>query len=110
MTLYVTLSRVYGPPVELPPSAATAFCPCPPPLGASMALTWIRPDSIGVETWRDAAACRSIDPDLFFPIGTTGTALDHIAAAKAVCTSCPVKAECLDFALETNQDSGVWGG
>jgi WhiB family transcriptional regulator, redox-sensing transcriptional regulator len=75
-----------------------------------MALTWIRPDSIGVETWRDAAACRSIDPDLFFPIGTTGTALDHIAAAKAVCAACPVKAECLDFALETNQDSGVWGG
>jgi WhiB family redox-sensing transcriptional regulator len=75
-----------------------------------MALTWIRPDSIGVETWRDAAACRSIDPDLFFPIGTTGTALDHIAAAKAVCGACPVKAECLEFALETNQDSGVWGG
>jgi WhiB family transcriptional regulator, redox-sensing transcriptional regulator len=75
-----------------------------------MALTWIRPDSIGVETWRDAAACRSIDPDLFFPIGTTGTALDHIAAAKSVCAACPVKAECLDFALVTNQDSGVWGG
>lgn len=75
-----------------------------------MALTWIRPDSIGVETWRDAAACRSIDPDLFFPIGTTGTALDHIAAAKSVCEACPVRAECLDFALVTNQDSGVWGG
>ena len=74
-----------------------------------MTMTWIRPDSVGVETWRDAAACRSIDPDLF-PIGTTGTALDHIAAAKAVCEACPVKAECLDFALETNQDSGVWGG
>jgi WhiB family transcriptional regulator, redox-sensing transcriptional regulator len=75
-----------------------------------MALTWTRPESTTLETWRSAAACRSIDPDLFFPIGTTGTALDHIACAKAVCSKCPVTAECLEFALETNQDAGVWGG
>ena len=75
-----------------------------------MALTWTRPDTIGFDGWRDAAACRSVEPDLFFPIGTTGTALHHIAAAKAVCATCPVSSECLEFALETNQDSGVWGG
>jgi WhiB family redox-sensing transcriptional regulator len=75
-----------------------------------MTLTWTRPDTLSIENWRDAAACRSVEPDLFFPIGTTGTALDHIAAAKAVCATCPVTSACLEFALETNQDSGVWGG
>jgi WhiB family redox-sensing transcriptional regulator len=60
--------------------------------------------------WRERAACRSIDPDLFFPVGTTGLALDHIAAAKAVCRACPSQEPCLEYALQTNQDSGIWGG
>jgi len=47
---------------------------------------------------------------LFFPIGTTGIALDQIDAAKRVCDQCPVTAECLEFALATNQEAGVWGG
>ena len=75
-----------------------------------MTLMWTRPETFSTDSWRDAAACRSVEPDLFFPIGTTGTALDHIASAKAVCATCPVSPECLEFALETNQDSGVWGG
>ena len=75
-----------------------------------MALTWIRPESLEADSWRAAASCRSVDPDLFFPVGTTGAALDHIASAKAVCGGCPVQEPCLEFALETNQDSGVWGG
>ena len=60
--------------------------------------------------WRDNAACRDTDPDLFFPVGTTGLAVEQISAAKAVCATCPVKGPCLEFALITNQDSGVWGG
>jgi WhiB family redox-sensing transcriptional regulator len=60
--------------------------------------------------WRELAACRDTDPDLFFPVGTTGLAVDQIAAAKAVCDLCPAKEPCLEFALSTNQDSGVWGG
>jgi WhiB family redox-sensing transcriptional regulator len=60
--------------------------------------------------WRDLAACRDTDPDLFFPVGTTGAAVDQISAAKIVCETCPVKQPCLEFALLTNQDSGVWGG
>jgi WhiB family redox-sensing transcriptional regulator len=47
---------------------------------------------------------------LFFPIGTTGLALDQIDAAKQVCTECPVMDQCLEFALATNQEAGVWGG
>ena len=61
-------------------------------------------------TWRTDAICRDTDPDLFFPVGTTGLALVQIARAKEVCGECPVKIDCLDYALETNQDSGIWGG
>ena len=61
-------------------------------------------------TWRSRAICRDTDPDLFFPIGTTGQALVQIDRAKEVCGMCPVKNDCLDYALETNQDSGIWGG
>jgi WhiB family redox-sensing transcriptional regulator len=50
------------------------------------------------------------DPDLFFPVGTTGVALDQIEQAKAVCRACDAQAPCLEFALSTNQESGVWGG
>jgi len=62
------------------------------------------------DLWRDRALCRDTDPDLFFPVGTTGNALVQIEHAKAVCGQCPVTSDCLDFALSTNQDSGVWGG
>jgi WhiB family redox-sensing transcriptional regulator len=61
-------------------------------------------------SWRRDAHCRDTDPDLFFPVGTTGHALTQIARAKQVCGECPVRVECLEFALETNQDSGIWGG
>jgi WhiB family redox-sensing transcriptional regulator len=62
------------------------------------------------DEWRDKALCRDTDPDLFFPVGTTGLALVQIDHAKKVCGECPVTTECLDFALDTNQDSGIWGG
>jgi len=60
--------------------------------------------------WRNNAICRDTDPDLFFPVGTTGQALVQIDRAKEVCDQCTVKVDCLEFALETNQDSGIWGG
>lgn len=75
-----------------------------------MALTWSRSIDWDVEDWRVRAACRDTDPDLFFPVGTTGLALEQIAAAKAVCNACDAQAACLEFALATNQESGVWGG
>ena len=73
-----------------------------------MALTL--PVTMENEDWRADAACRDTDPDLFFPVGTTGPAIDQIASAKAVCGECDAQSECLEFALATNQDSGVWGG
>ncbi len=60
--------------------------------------------------WRREAACRDTDPDLFFPVGTTGPAIDQIDTAKAVCRACHAQSLCLEYALATNQDSGIWGG
>ncbi len=74
-----------------------------------MALTLpVAPQTIA--DWRTHAACRNTDPALFFPIGTTGPAIEQIRSAKAVCDACPAREPCLDFAMRTRQDSGVWGG
>ena len=60
--------------------------------------------------WRDHAACRNTDPELFFPIGTTGPALRQIGEAKRICRACPVRAQCLAWALDNGITDGVWGG
>jgi len=73
-------------------------------------LTWIRTHDWDADSWRSRAICRDSNPELFFPVGTTGQALSQIDAAKSVCEACPVHSRCLEFAMETNQESGVWGG
>ena len=60
--------------------------------------------------WRHRARCRDVDPELFFPVGTTGPAEAQVQSAKAICALCPVRDECLQWALDTAQDAGVWGG
>jgi WhiB family redox-sensing transcriptional regulator len=60
--------------------------------------------------WRSAGACRSADPDLFFPISSVGLAERQIARAKIICAECGVRQECLDFALNHDQVYGIWGG
>lgn len=60
--------------------------------------------------WRDLAACRGTDPELFFPDGTAGPALQQAAQAKQVCAICPARIPCLQWALATGQHAGVWGG
>lgn len=60
--------------------------------------------------WRSRAACRNEDPELFFPVGNTGPALLQIEDAKSVCRRCDVAGQCLQWALESGQDAGVWGG
>jgi WhiB family redox-sensing transcriptional regulator len=73
-----------------------------------MAVAWSMPET-PIGDWRAVAACREADPDLFFPVGTTGAALRQIEAAKTVCRSCPSLDACLEFALSTGQDAGIWG-
>lgn len=55
--------------------------------------------------WQTMAACRGMNPDLFFPERGTSQ-----VEAKAVCMSCPVSRECLDFAMESGEHTGIWGG
>ncbi|MET8168690.1 WhiB family transcriptional regulator [Streptomyces sp. NPDC102259] len=63
-----------------------------------------------MDDWREHAECRHEDPDLFFPIGTSGPALLQTEQAKTVCRRCPVQEACLGWAMETDQSLGVWGG
>ena len=66
--------------------------------------------TITVTEWQMMGACRDSEPDLFFPVGSTGPAVGQIDRAKAICSSCSVQEECLQYALESNQEAGVWGG
>jgi WhiB family redox-sensing transcriptional regulator len=65
---------------------------------------------VDIMDWRHAAACREVDPELFFPIGNSGPALLQIEEAKQVCRRCSVMDECLRWAIDSGQDAGVWGG
>jgi WhiB family redox-sensing transcriptional regulator len=58
-----------------------------------------------VKGWRSKAACRGMDGDLFFPEG--GPPSDLV---KLACDSCPVKADCLEEAIETRELRGIWAG
>lgn len=60
--------------------------------------------------WAEQAACIGLDPELFFPVGTSEQALEQTRRAKAVCDACPVRDACLRWSLDTCQDAGVWGG
>lgn len=60
--------------------------------------------------WRHNALCKDEDPELFFPIGNTGPAERQIKEARSVCNQCVVKCDCRDWALDTGQQSGIWGG
>lgn len=57
------------------------------------------------EDWQDDASCRDVDPGIFFPERGQST-----REAKRVCAGCPVRIECLTFALTNNERFGVWGG
>ncbi|POG47129.1 hypothetical protein BV881_12380 [Streptomyces sp. ZL-24] len=62
--------------------------------------------------WRDAALCRrpQYDPETWFPKGTDAASMANEREAKRVCARCPVMETCRQWALETRQDHGVWGG
>lgn len=55
--------------------------------------------------WHAEAACRGVDVDTFFP-----RAHEDMGDSVAVCVGCPVKTECLNYALQDSSLKGVWGG
>lgn len=62
------------------------------------------------DEWRERAACRDEDPELFFPISEVGLGAKQVNRAKAVCARCPVASECLADALDHGLDFGIFGG
>jgi WhiB family redox-sensing transcriptional regulator len=60
--------------------------------------------------WRAAGACLAADPDLFFPLGASTAAGPDTSRALRICDECPVKRECLEFAMRTHEAEGIWGG
>lgn len=57
--------------------------------------------------WTAARACADINPTVFFP--EQGDNLG-VQAAKAICATCPVRIECLDYAVDNVEQFGIWGG
>jgi WhiB family redox-sensing transcriptional regulator len=55
--------------------------------------------------WRQRAACRGVDPDIFYPVSD-----EEASDAKAICALCPVQQACLEWALTSRESDGVWGG
>ncbi|WP_304440510.1 MULTISPECIES: WhiB family transcriptional regulator [unclassified Mycobacterium] len=62
---------------------------------------------VKMPSWVDDAICAQIDPEVFFP--ETGQHTTH-RAAKRICRGCPVKQDCLDWALTNGELYGIWGG
>lgn len=56
-------------------------------------------------SWRQRAACRGVDPDVFYPISD-----EDAEEAKSICRECPVREACLEYALANRERDGVWGG
>jgi WhiB family transcriptional regulator, redox-sensing transcriptional regulator len=55
--------------------------------------------------WVAYASCRDADPEIFFP-----STEDSVEAAVRICSGCPVREECLEWALDTRVRYGIWGG
>ncbi|WP_034268158.1 WhiB family transcriptional regulator [Haloechinothrix halophila] len=60
--------------------------------------------------WRHRAACRDEDPEVFFPVTDMGPGAKQVDEAKSVCARCPVREQCLRFALDNGLNYGIFGG
>lgn len=63
-----------------------------------------------VREWVERAACAGVDPELFFPSERGQKSVDQSRAARKVCAVCPVRQECLDYAVENREQWGIFGG
>ncbi|MDA8063078.1 MAG: WhiB family transcriptional regulator [Actinomycetota bacterium] len=58
-----------------------------------------------ISGWRNRAACRGVDPDIFYPLTD-----DEADDARGICSGCGVREACLEWALANREHDGVWGG
>ena len=79
-------------------------------MSTSTAAAWPACDRPDRPDWRADAACRDADPELFFPDGDIRSARAQLKTAKLICRGCPVRATCLNWALASGQEAGIWGG
>ena len=83
------------------------------PRRSSAAVAVSRPTWDEDVDWQTQAACRGADANLFFAPTHQETKEERTAReaqAKSVCASCPVREQCLTFALTTRESHGIWGG
>lgn len=69
-------------------------------------------DPLRRHQWQERAACREFGSDLFFERDNELRVVRarREDAAKKVCASCPVRVDCLRFAMSGPEQFGVWGG
>jgi WhiB family redox-sensing transcriptional regulator len=93
------------------PAADRRAIPTPPPLPTRMRRVHHRPLALLAELvlprqdWREDALCTQVDSEMFFPEKGGST-----REAKQVCSACPVRTECLRFAIDNEEQHGIWGG
>lgn len=68
-------------------------------------ISLLMPSAAAPESWRERAVCSQVDPEMWFPEKGGST-----SDAKKICLGCPVKNECLEYALTNDERFGVWGG
>lgn len=61
------------------------------------------------QLWRRFALCRGQGPTQFYPNPGAGV-IQAVRASVAVCKQCPSRVACLNYALDNDEDYGVWGG
>ncbi|GAB4590070.1 WhiB family transcriptional regulator [Nocardia sp. IFM 10818] len=84
------------------PRVSAAQDPAAPSLLPSAAVI------TAVKTWMAEGLCAQADPDTFYP--EKGGEVRHLRMALRICGDCPVRDECLEFALDNNERYGIWGG
>lgn len=77
------------------------------PIETPAAIGQASPEKVIVmnATWRQRAACRGLDPEVFYPYSE-----DEAEEAKSICASCAVRQMCLEYALVGREHEGIWGG
>ena len=70
---------------------------------------WVKPDSDLQTDWMIHAKCKGMATSAFFSDDKPGCEAKE-SAARVVCSGCPVRTLCLDYAIEAPMDFGVWGG